>query len=102
MPDRWAVDDDDANAEDQQPQALSKRPKTGKEPAPLLSGQHEDKNHAVEVFDGLTAGLDGLIDPKSGKGKSGPASHGTSSKVSVPAKPKLPSNDDRSWQINAI
>lgn len=87
--DRWAVVDDDANAEDQQPQASSKRPKAGKEPAQLLSGREEGQGQAAEVFGGLTAGLDGLIDPKSGKGKSGPSSHGTSSKVSIPARPKL-------------
>lgn len=99
MHDRWAVDDDDANAEDQQPQASSKRPKAGKEPAQLLSVLEEGQGQAAEVFDGLTAGLDGLIDPKSGKGKSGPASHGTSSKVSIPARFKLTSNHEHSWQV---
>lgn len=80
---RWAVDDDDAKAEDQQPQTLSKRPKAGREPAQMVAGREDGQGQAVEVFDGLTAGLDGLINPKSGKGKSGPTSHGTASKVSI-------------------
>ena len=83
-PCRWAVDENEATGEDQSAQRdLSKRSKLGKQPAHSGLKQEDDQGQAGESFDGLTASLDGLIDPKSGKGKSGPASHATS-KVSAP------------------
>ena len=82
-PCRWAVDEDEANGPDQSAQQTSsKRSKPGKQTAHSGLKQEDDKGQAGEGFDGLTASLDGLIDPKSGKGKSGPASHATS-KVSA-------------------
>ncbi|KAK9821370.1 hypothetical protein WJX74_005382 [Apatococcus lobatus] len=99
---RWAVDDDEFNTEDQQTQqASSKRSKAGKEST--RSDAKQEDGTSKEVFDGLTDGLDGLIDPQSGKGKSGPAAHATSSKAgsSVSALSKRPGKKSVRWADQA-
>ena len=79
---RWAEDEAAVSSECAEKQA-AKKAKAAQTTAPKAKEKTaaSDQEEPAEAFDGLTSGLDGLLESKSGKGKSGPASIASSGKV---------------------